>query len=63
MARTKQTKKRSDDKGELPTRKAREPSKWGTAAKGAFHRPPKLPARTDDQSGNVSYLGTVCYLL
>ena len=59
MARTKQTKRRSDDKGELPDRRARQPSKWGTAAKTVTHGPPTLPRR-DDGSGNVSYIGTVC---
>ena len=39
MARTKQTKQRSESKQpKLP----RQPSKWGTAASGVTHRPPVL---------------------
>ena len=53
MARMKQTRRRSDDKGELPPPK--QPSKWGTAAAGVTHRPPALPARVAGR--NPSYLG------
>ena len=55
MARTKQTKRRSQATN-LP-KLAREPSKWGTAAAGVTHKPPTLPSRTDDTSGNPSYKG------
>ena len=60
MARTKQTKQRSDDKGELPP--PRQPSKWGTVAHSVTHRPPLLPQRI--AGGNPSYIGmyTVYYL-
>ena len=54
MAHTKQTKWRSESKEPKP---ARQPSKWGTAASGVTHRPPVLPARTDNTSGNPSYKG------
>ena len=53
MARTKQTKWRSESKG---PRVPRQPSKWGTAASGVTHRPPTLPARAGT-SGNPSYKG------
>ena len=53
MARTKQTKRRSESKA---PRQEREPSKWGTAAAGVTHRPPLLPARPGT-SGNPSYKG------
>ena len=56
MAKTKKTPRKSDAKGKLPPTK-KQPSIWGTAAKVAFHRPPELPARTDDTCGNPSYLG------
>ena len=59
MAHTKQTKKHSDDKGEIPKK---QPSRWGTAAKGMAHRPPTLPRR-EDGSGNVSYIGTVVFIV
>ena len=55
MARTKQRKWRADSNKELKL--ARRPSKWGTAASGVTHRPPVLPARTDNTSGNPSYKG------
>ena len=48
MAHTKQTKWRDESKQlKLP----RQPSKWGTAASGVTHRPPVLPARTDNTLG------------
>ena len=53
MARTKQTKWRSESKG---PRLPRQPSKWGTAASGVTHRPPVLPVRAGT-SGNPSYKG------
>ena len=53
MARTKQTKWRSESKG---PKWQRQPSKWGTAASGVTHRPPVLPARPGT-SGNPSYKG------
>ena len=53
MARTKQTKRRSESKA---PRQEREPSKWGTAAAGVTYRPPLLPARPGT-SGNPSYKG------
>ena len=43
---------RKDDKKE---KKEKTPSKWGTAAAVAFHRPPVPPPR--DRSGNPSYKG------
>ena len=49
MARTKQTPRKGDVEEE------RELSKWGTAAKVAFHRPPVPPPR--EGSGNPSYKG------
>ena len=52
MARTKQTPRKGDLEKE---KKVREPSKWGTAAEVAFHRPPVPPPR--DCSGNPSYIG------
>ena len=51
MARTKQTKWRSESKG---PRLPRQPSKWGTAASGVTNRPPVLPVRAGT-SGNPSY--------
>ena len=54
MARTKQTKWRADSK---QLKLVRQPSKWGTAALGVTHRPPVLPVRTDNTSGNPSYKG------
>ena len=54
MAHTKQTKWRAESK---EPKLARQPSKWGTAASGVTHRPPVLPARTDNTSGNPSYKG------
>ena len=56
MARTKQTPKKSDAKGELPKRIRREPSKWGTAAEGVWHLPRTLPLGPD---GKPSYEGNV----
>ena len=52
MARTKTTPRKGDVEKE---KKVREPSKWGTAAQVAFHRPPVRPPR--DRSGNPSYIG------
>ena len=54
MAHTKQTKWRAKSK---EPKLARQPSKWGAAASGVTHRPPVLPARTDNTSGNPSYKG------
>ena len=54
MARTKQTKWRADSK---QPKLVRQPSKWGTGVSGVTHRPPVLPARTDNTSGNPSYKG------
>ena len=51
MARTKQTKWRSESKAP-----PRPPSKWGTAASGVTHRTPVLPVR-QGTSGNPSYKG------
>ena len=51
MARTKVTPRKGDKK----EKKEKTPSKWGTAAAGAFHRPPVPPPR--DRSGNPSYKG------
>ena len=53
MARTKQTKRRSESKG---PKRQRQPSIWGTAASGVTHRPPVLPARPG-RLGNPSYKG------
>ena len=53
MAHTKQTKWRSESN--MPNM-PRQPSKWGTAAKGATHRPQALPVRPGT-SGNPSYKG------
>ena len=53
MARTKQTKWRSEPKG---LTWQRQPSEWGTAASGVTHRPPVLPARPGT-SVNPSYKG------
>ena len=53
MARTKQTKWRSDS---TVPRQQRQPSKRGTAAAGVTHRPPILPVRPGT-SGNPSYKG------
>ena len=53
MARTKTT-PRKGDKEKDKEEEVREPSKWGTAAKVAFHRPPVPPPR--DHSGNPSYI-------
>ena len=50
MAITKQTPRKDDKK-----KKEKMPSKWGTAAAVAFHRPPVSPPR--DASGNPSYKG------
>ena len=54
MARTKQTPRKGDNKGKMG-KKEKTPSKWGTAAAVAFHRPPVPPPR--DCSGNPSYKG------
>ena len=51
MARTKQTKWRSESKG---PKRQRQPSKWGTATSGVTHRPPVLEVRAGT-SGNPSY--------
>ena len=52
MAKTKKTPRKADVEKE---KKVREPSKWGTAAQVAFHRPPVPPPR--DGSGNPLYKG------
>ena len=51
MARTKKTPRKGDVEKE---KKVREPSKWGTAAQVAFHRPPVPPPR----DGSGTYYGT-----
>ena len=52
MVKTKTTPRKADI---INKRKAREPSKWGSADRIASHGPPVLPPR--DVSGNPSYKG------
>ena len=54
MVRTKQTPRKGDAEKEKK-KKEKMPSKWGTAAAVAFHRPPVPPPR--DGTGNPSYKG------